>query len=433
MKKFKQFEKIYFPEFVEEVFNATRSLYLSLPSIDEEMAETLIQAKRQNPDLAIYVVIDNSEESIRNGFGDIEGIDKLLQNNIQIFQSEGNLISFIISDQVGYFIFPHSRIFLDKAKGTNAFRIDPGSIYLLKEYFFSHKTDRGRTDNAGLFADAFHHFEVALNELENNTQDQPAVLEFDLKKHEDIKHRLELNPPHPPDLQRQINVYTAKIQFVELKFYGGNLEDRIIQLPKEAIPIKSEELRELLQTRMKMFQDIKNCNEYKEFENLKKEVKMLRNKYLIPITCRPGKSIILIEYKNQFIKELNHLKDKVKNLNTRLLTMLEEGRLNAIDLLKEELMFFFTNYEPEDLKDINSPHVKAKMLDLIINKIVANVKFPPVKEIIDEMSLKEWFYDLTWNDFRDYELIRELEKRQIMNSDDIEHIVRIRGAYEIKK
>ena len=98
MKKFEQFEKIDFSQFVEEVFNATESLYLSLPSIDDEMADALTLAKQKKPNLKVNIVVDNSEESIRNGFGDIDGIDKLLQNNIQIFQSAGNLISFIISD-----------------------------------------------------------------------------------------------------------------------------------------------------------------------------------------------------------------------------------------------------------------------------------------------------------------------------------------------
>ncbi|HWS60107.1 MAG TPA: hypothetical protein VN182_04180, partial [Flavobacterium sp.] len=82
----KQFEKIYFPKFVEEIFNASENLYLSLPSIHQEMADALILVKQQKPTIKIKVVVDNSEESIRNGFGDIEGIDKLKKNDIQIFQ-----------------------------------------------------------------------------------------------------------------------------------------------------------------------------------------------------------------------------------------------------------------------------------------------------------------------------------------------------------
>ena len=88
MNQFEQFKKIDLTQFIAENFMATEHLFLSMPSIDTELADVLVLAKQQNPDIKIYVVIDNSEESIRNGFGDIDGIDKLLENGIQIFQSE---------------------------------------------------------------------------------------------------------------------------------------------------------------------------------------------------------------------------------------------------------------------------------------------------------------------------------------------------------
>ena len=167
MKRFEQFENIDFPNFVDEVFKATEHLYLSLPSIDDEMADALILAKNQKPSISINVVVDNSEESIRNGFGDIEGIDKLLKSNIHIRQSDGNLISFIISDSIGYFLFPHSRIFIDKAKGTNAFRISPSSILLLKKFFFPNETTTDKFEQAAIIGDSTKHFEEAFKEIEN--------------------------------------------------------------------------------------------------------------------------------------------------------------------------------------------------------------------------------------------------------------------------
>lgn len=212
MKRFEQFENIDFPKFVDEVFKATEHLYLSLPSIDDEMADALILAKNQKPNITINVLVDNSEESIRNGFGDIDGIDKLLKSNIQIRQSDGNLISFIISDNIGYFLFPHSRIFIDKAKGTNAFKIDPSSILLLKKYFFPNETATNKLEPDAIIEDATKHFEEAFKEVENKLKVQNhTVSDFDNKKHEENKKKLKINPPLEPDLQRQINTYTAKI------------------------------------------------------------------------------------------------------------------------------------------------------------------------------------------------------------------------------
>lgn len=432
MKKFEQFEKIDFSQFVEEVFNATESLYLSLPSIDDEMADALTLAKQKKPNLKVNIVVDNSEESIRNGFGDIDGIDKLLQNNIQIFQSAGNLISFIISDFIGYFLFPHSRIFIDKAKGTNAFRIDPVSIELLKHYFFPNETKKNEFEQIATIGDANKHFMQALNEL-NNKNITSVVSEFDNKKHKENKQNLKINPPNPPDLQRQINTYSAKIQFVELKFNGGNLENKIAQLPKKAIPINSEDLKNLLQTRIKMFQDIDKSSDYKKLIEFKDKVEKIRKEFLTPITCRPGKSIVKMDKKVRFLEELNTLKKETETLNNSLTTMLEEGKLNTLDLLRKELKAFFIANEPDELKNINRPEIKERKLEDIINTVTASVKFPEVSKLIENISLTELFYDLTWNDFKDEKLHKEFREKEIMKGDDIEQIVKLKDAYETKR
>lgn len=434
MKKPEQFEKINFPKLVREVFNTTEHLYLSLPSIDKKMAETLVVAKQQRPNITIKIVIDNSEEAIRNGFGDIEGIDKLIQSNIQILESHGNLISFIIFDSIGYFLFPHSRIFMDEAKGTNAFRIDPSSILLLKKHFFLNENSTDKFELTAIVGDSNKYFLEAFDEIENTQiQEQQFVSDFDTKKHEENKKKLKVNPPLEPDLRRQINIYNAKIQFVELNFSGGNLENKITQLPEKALPVNSTELKSLIQTRIKMFQDIKNNPDYKILIDYRKKIEKLRKDYLKPITCRPGKSILEIDKKEMFLNELNVLKGESENLNKSLTTMLEKGKLDTLDLLKGELYKFFHANQPVELKYIDDSKTKERMLENIINEIVASVKFPDVSKLIKKISLTELFYDLTWNDFRDTKLHKEFMDKKIMTTDDINTIVNLKDAFETKR
>lgn len=424
----KLIDKIDYPKFIDEVLRATHHLYLSLPSIDDEIAEVLI---RKANEITIKVLIDNSEEAIRNGFGEITGIEKLIQSKIQIFQSEGNLVSFIISDDVGYFLFPQSKIFLEKAKGSNAFKIDPVTIQLLIQHFFptEKQTDENKFSQAATIGDSIKHFETAFQENSLNV----SVSQFDNEKYEGIKKKLKVNPPLSPNLQRQINTYTAKIQFVELKFSGGNLENRIAQLPKKAIPINSDELKNLLLTRIKMFQDISKNPDYQKFQELKDKIEKLRKDFLTPITCRQGKSIIKMEMKEKFIEELSKLKEETKKLNEVLTTMLEEGKLNTVDLLRAELRKFFNANEPQELKDINKPDIKQRKLDSIINTIVSSVKFPEVHTLIDKIFLSELFYDLTWNDFKDEKLHKEFAEKKIMVGDDIDSIVKMKDAFEAKQ
>lgn len=401
----KLIEKIDHPKFIDEVSQATRRLYLSLPSIDNEIAEVLI---RKANEITVKILIDN---------------------NIHIFQAEGNLVSFIILDDVGYFLFPQSKIFLEKAKGTNAFKIDPVTIQLLIQQFFPNEGQslKNKSEQSVTIRESIGYFESALLEAKNAS----SVTEFDNEKYEDIKKKLKVNPPLSPNLQRQINTYTAKIQFVELKFSGGNLENRIAQLPKKAIPINSEKLRGLLLTKIKMFQGINKASEYKKFREFKDKVEKLRRDFLTPITCRPNKSILKIELKEKFLEELKKLKDETKTLNEILTTILEEGKLNTVDLLKSELRTFFEANEPQELRGINKPEVKERKLEEIINTIVSSLKFPQIHNLIEKISIIELFYDLTWNDFKDERLHKEFEDKKIMAKDEIDVIVKMKKAFEV--
>lgn len=427
-------ETLSYKKIIDLMFEAKKHLLISLPSIDEEIAEALILRIKE---VEIKVIIDNSEESIRNGFGEVKAIEKIRGAGIKLKQCSGNLVSFIIADDIGFFIFPQSRIFsdiLEDPKGANAVRIDPVTIQLLILNYFSSEqiTEEIISDKHEAISESINHFEKVLSELKQEGVNISSE-DFNENRFQELKKRLELNPPLEPDLQRKINTYTAKIQFVELKFSGGNLENRIAQLPKKAIPINSEELKNLLLTRIKMFQDLSKNPDYKKFQDFKDKVDKLRKDFLTPITCRQGKSIIKVEQKEKFKSELDKLKNEATTLNTVLTEMLEEGKMNTTDLLRNELKVFLKSNEPEELKLIQKEELKQRKLNDIINTIVVSIKFPDVKKLIEKISLNELYYDLTWNDFKEEKLLKEFFEKDIMKQDDIHSIVDLKKAFDVRK
>lgn len=430
-REMKLIEILSYSNIIDLIFEAEHQLLISLPSIDEEIAAALIQRDKS---AIIRIVIDNSEESIRNGFGEAVGIEKLREQGFQIYQCDGNLVSFIISDKKGFFLFPQSKIFSENPKGPNSFKLDPVTIHLLiQNYFPSLKTEtEANYLQLEAINDSLEHFENELLELNENGV-SIATSSFDEEKYKLIKKNLKINPPLSPNLLRQINTYTAKIQFIELKFSGGHLENRIAQLPKKAIPINSEELKSLLLTRIKMFQDMSKNTDYEKFQEFKDKIEKLRKDFLTPITCRPGKSIIKIENKETFLNSLGQLKEETKKMNKVLTTMLEEGKLNTLDLLRKELIVFFKTNEPTEVKEILRVDIKERRVIEIINTIIASVKFPEVADLIKGISLTELFYDLTWNDFKDEKLHKEFLEKEIMKKDEIDSIVDLKKAFDVQK
>jgi len=424
-------EKITYERVVDLVFNAKKFVYLSLPSIDIETADVLIEKLNENP-IEIKVLIDNSEETIRNGYGDIDGIEKLFKNNLEIYQSEGNLISFLIADDIGYFIFPQSKIFENEPKGNNAFRLDPISMHIIINHFFENNNNNYSDDELPATINrSYDYFKTTLKECINISDD---VLPFDKKEFSIIKEHLSINPPLPPNLKRQITTYTSKIQFIDFKFNGGNLEKKIINLPETAIPISSIELKKLLKTKINMFNDVNENPGFIKLNDLKRQVENLRKEYLIPITCRPGKNIIQIPEKNNFINKLKTIKEEIKNLDEYLYSSLEEEMLNTKDLLRAELNIFFSNVNNEtpDLKKLANEETKEKKIKEIIDKIIYSIKFPEVKSILDKIIISEVYYDLTWNDFSDDKLLKEFKEKNILK-DDINSIIELKNAYDTKK
>lgn len=424
-------EKITFKRVVDLVFNAKKFIYLSLPGIDIVTADVLIEKLNKNP-IKIKVLIDNSEETIRNGYGDIEGIEKLFKNNIEIYQSDGNLISFLIADDIGYFIFPQSKIFENEPKGTNAFRLDPISMHMIINHFFENNNNNyGDDELPATINKSYDYFKTALNECIYISDD---VLPFDKKEFSVIKENLSINPPLPPNLKRLITTYTSKIQFIDFKFNGGNLEKKIINLPVTAIPISSIELKKLLKTKINMFNDVNENPGFKKLNELKKNVENLRKEYLIPITCRPGKNIIKIPEKNNFIDKLKSIKEEIKNLDESLYSLLEEQMLNTKDLLRVELKIYFSNSNNEtpDLKRLPNGETKDKKLKETIDKIIYSIKFPEVKSILDKIIISEIYYDLTWNDFSDDKLLKEFKEKNILK-EDINSIIELKNAFVTKK
>ena len=118
------------------IISATERVILALPGLFKENAEAIV-SKYLNGFKNIKVILNCSEKLIRQGYGEIVAIQKLKNTGVPIFDQPENLVSFIISDNKGYFIFPQSRIFLEDSHNVqNAIEMDPFSLEQIIGLFF---------------------------------------------------------------------------------------------------------------------------------------------------------------------------------------------------------------------------------------------------------------------------------------------------------
>ncbi len=247
---------------------------------------------------------------------------------------------------------------------------------------------------------------------------------------------MDINPPEQPDLKRKINTYITKVQYVELSFEGENFNSKDVNHPSKILPFKDKELQKKLIAKMKLLEILpKRKKEYIDsFSKISEGISLIRKKYLISLTSRKGKSIMKIENKLNFENSIKNIINKLPDLGTKLKSLMKQELLSSKKRIKDELNVFLNENPQNNLKDYKSQ--KALFEESVkdeIDKLINSIKFPEPESILNKLNIKYHFYDLTFADFRDDELLNEFKKKEIMQENDINCIVDIKKAFEAKK
>lgn len=422
--------KLTWKKIVDLLHEAENSIYLVLPSIDEELSQLLVKLQEEKK-VSIKVSVDNSEDAIRNGYGDSNGIDNLIQHNTLLRECKGNRVSFVIVDNQGFLYFPESRIFVEDPLGPNAIEIDPFTIARLIAYYFPPENVIEKEQYESRLLDRIdeqNSWALKVRDEIIGENVKPVSSGFDHKNFEKQKESFKYDPPTLADLQRKIKTYSAKIQFVELKFSGINISSRNTNLPKDALPIKNEELNSRITSKIKLFDNLEGDKQYANVIKLKKDVDEVREKYLKPITCREGKRLIAKKDLKIFKDELKNLKSRAQNLDELLENILEQSIYETKDLLRKELQVYFKNNPPQEFERYD-PGIRKRKIDDHIEDIIKKTRFPNTRKLIEGIELKDYYYDLTFQDFSDDELIAELRAKKYMEDEDIDGIVDMKKAF----
>ncbi len=248
----------------------------------------------------------------------------------------------------------------------------------------------------------------------------------------EIKSALDVNPPLHSDIQRQIKTYTAKVQFVELSFEGSNVNSKDVQIPSDALPFKDKKIKDKLTTKMKLFDDIIAKKGYKPLLDLKNSIKEMRDSYLIPLSSKEGKSIIKSNDKNIFIERVEEIRESIPEFMDFVNEFLETEILNSEDRIRNELKSFLKENPPDNIKNLTD-NTRQRKIEQYVNSIIGSIKFPDAKDLLNNVRIVLNFYDLTFEDFKDSELLSEFMFKGIMDENDIDSIVKFKDAFEAKK
>ncbi len=257
---------------LNKLVEATKdSLYLCMPSIHKELADAITNLSYSNSfedkEVGIHILLDFDAQTFRQGYGDCSEVTELIKGGFDVKSLQDNRISFIISDDIGYYLFIESRSLIPAEKETiNAVKIDPVSMVRLKHFYFEKAKNEEFEDE---LTNAIIEESDLLKDRANLVSPQSALIkEISDKQVSDVKKDIEDTPPIHPDFKRTIEYYTNKFQYAELRFEGQNFKHFSISIPSKVLPYRNIELRKKLLTKLKLFQNIGDNEKFVPFEEI---------------------------------------------------------------------------------------------------------------------------------------------------------------------
>lgn len=416
-----------------------KELFLCIPSLHPEVVYAICNLSYSHYDLntkvGIHLLIDFDAQTFRQGYGSHESVEYLLNGRFKINNFPGNRISFIISDDSGYYLFIESRSLIPAEKETiNAIKIDPVSLVRLKKYFFSTSS---QTDFEDQLTNAIIKESRALNETEQLLQiNSYAVREITEEERDIVAKDITSNPPLNPDYKRLVDFYANKFQYVRLKFEGSNLKSYKIDLPPDALPIKDAALKRRLETKLNLFDSDKANETFEALITMKSKVDELREKFLTKVKSREESLLNKLKQREfqksveALMRELEDTKQKTLTAISNLIPETKDRLFNDLkDFLEENALEVFPKLvylwkeNPDQLKLI----CQSEAEEIVSRKI----NWPKPYQLVDKFKFIVHYSDITFQDLKNKEFVQELKEAGLINSNDENELAEFARAIKV--
>lgn len=403
---------------VASIQRAHRRVFIIAPGVWPPVAEAIAEAwSRLGPE-RVGVILDVDPEVCRIGYGSLEGIEILqtaaMAANQPIAQEPGIRICVFIIDEETIVFSPTPRL-IETPPGVEAVPplppIDPGGLF---------PPDAGNPEgeepphkaNGIILGPPPNALEDDIGVgPEGNASRNIGLDNIDEKKLDDLKKDLDQNPPKNFDLSRAVNVYNAKLQFVELKVAGCKLSQHKARLPKSLIHVlkKNPQLEKKIENSIKLLDsnDDLISGPGVSQESVFTERERIKEEYLRPV-AGVG-TVIERARKKAFIEDLKTLEEQVKKFAEGIESELAERFERTAQEIAQELLEEVLANPPEKWRQKLGPQPSGeRMLRFIVEELHGAFGTPGGK--VGKMKVDVVYKDVT------YDMLKEPDFQQQMTS-----------------
>lgn len=360
-----------------ELSSGRNSVVFIGPSINDPLSSAIISKAKQLPAGAVTVVLDYDEHIFRLGYGEVEAVKMLMAAKIPVRKQPGLRISVLLVDDHGWALHQSPMAVEDpNASMHNAIALLPQQVRQIRESVVVPPENKTSSTPE---ATALPAPEIGVAKITTEEEKRVSTL-------------IRNNPPLAFDLQREVNVYRARLQFVELELTGGHIENHTIQLPqsmREQLFGNDPELQQRLRANYKLI----GKRELKGLREIREEVKKLRE-LTRPLNEQLGR-VLLSAHKQRFMAHAAKITAKIERFR-------EAGRKEPDKEIERSLSALAGSFAdrvaknpPPSLLSSQSGRISAKDAKEWLVKFLRKYA-PSAESLMQNLNLYCTFKDVTY-------------------------------------
>jgi hypothetical protein len=368
------------------------------PGIQDVVAMAVCSLIASNPELRISISVDFSEAVFRMGYGSLEALRRLKNNNIEVVNSPGLRAAALIVDDVGW-VFTPTALYLEAEPHSEE---TPNAIRLTRDQVDEVVLRISPKEKHAAMAQAptqelKERVESIIPEIGTKPVSQT---EFDI-----VDNILEQAPPVKFDVARQVRVFEPYLQYVDLNLRGAAIQRQRVPIPKALLRLGSSED---LEGRLRTTFDLIERNSQVSSKRLEKDLYQVRT----DLTRSLGKfgRVMLKAARSRLDARIEEFRARLKDHQDAVASEIE-GKLKAS---REQVIEYYLPAArlkpPDELvgKSVR-PNVSDDMLREWIGKKLDDV-FPSADEIVSNMTLDVNFKDVTFETLNDPQFMAALKE-----------------------
>lgn len=366
-----------------DIRKAQHSVCYAAPGIQQEPAKAMAElAQRLGPEL-ITVCLDFDERVMRMGFGDLAAVNTLRDAGIIVSSTPGLRTGLVIVDHDGY-IFTPTALYLEAdqrpTEAPNAMRLSRDQV----------------TEALARLSPAAKAIAIALaktdeerDRIRKQAVEVPSTRVAD-EAFAEVGRRLEVAPPVRFDIARQVRVFSAYLQYVELKLTGA-----AIHRHRLAIPASIQKLggSKDLEGRLRTTFDLIEKGDKLSSTSLEDALNEIRKNFTPSLGKDHGR-VVLKAAKPHLEERLSKFRDELKahqeKVEKELQSQLDESRKQIVEYFVPRVVADPPDAMRGQFLKFEEPEARV-WLDGELDRV-----FPKAEALIQKMQLDVRYKDVTF-------------------------------------